>query len=428
MTVSDLTIDGANKIGLRNVGMLAGENFNITMTGPGPAVKQDGKQFALLGAELTGIEGLAIEGTKDLYLRDVKANGYSGVIEEGKPAVDELVSGSTAGLFVKREGSLKLEHPPTPIVPYETDMSKWANVLDYGAEHALGGEDGKHDSTEAFEKALADKTKTHIMVPYGGKPWKHSTYEYHKVPDPRGRLFWIRKSLVIPPHVNRIVGVQGMIHHDYADQVRFIVEGDSDVPLTIEGMNAPPLIIKGKRTVVLSHSSFDVNWQDIPRDKRGYDLPPYIVREGTGDVFMNDVSSPLQIENPEQKVWIRFYNDERSDWFKKPTIDVYAGQLWILGWKSEGFLTRIMIESGTCEMVGYNSYSQSKKWEGEPPPIFDIRGGDFAAIHIAQDGIKKYQVLVTETRNGQTKTFNWKTDNDGNDDLSLYTGHEPTHE
>lgn len=193
-------------------------------------------------------------------------------------------------------------------------------------------------------------------------------------------------------------------------------------------MNAPPLIIKGKRTVVLSHSSFGVNWQDIPRDKRGYDLPPYIVGEGTGDVFTNDVSSPLQIENPEQKVWIRFYNDERSDWFKKPTIDVYAGQLWILGWKSEGFLTRIMIESGTCEMVGYNSYSQSKKWEGEPPPIFDIRGGDFAAIHIAQDGIKKYQVLVTETRNGQTKTFNWKTDNDGNDDLSLYTGHEPTHE
>lgn len=232
MTVSNLTIDGANKIGLRNVGMLAGENFGITMTQPGPAIKQDGKQFALLGAELTGVEGLAIEGGKDIYLRDVKATGFDGVLEQGGAVVDEYVSGRTAGLFEKRAGSLKLEHPPTPIVPYETDMSKWANVLDYGAQHEFG-DDGKFDSTEAFEKALADTTKTHIMIPYGGKPWKYNTYEYHKVPDPRGRLFWIRKSLVIPPHVNRIVGVQGMIHHDYADQVRFIVEGDSDVPLTI---------------------------------------------------------------------------------------------------------------------------------------------------------------------------------------------------
>jgi hypothetical protein len=313
MTVSHLTIERPNKYGVVNAGMLAAEDFDITMATPGrPAIKQDGRHFALLGARLRGVSGLAFEGSGKLYLRNEEATGFEGVLEAGETAVTEYVSGKSASLFGKATGSLKLKVKRTPILPYETDMSKWANVLDYGAEHVAFG-DGPHDSTEAFQKALADKTKTHIMVPYGGKPWKHQGYRWHKVPEPRGRNFWVRKSLVIPPHVTRIVGVPGSIRHLYEDEVRLIVEGDGDVPLTIEGMRAPPLIIKSGRTVVLSHSKFGESWGQIPKDKRGYDLPPYIVFEGTGDVFMNDVSSPFQVKNGKQKVFVRFYNNE-GDW------------------------------------------------------------------------------------------------------------------
>ncbi len=420
MSVSHVTLQDINQVGVLNgdPGMMAGENFNITMKGEGPAIRQDGRHFALLGGDLRGHAGPAIEGEDNLYLSDVKAAGFAGVLEDGAMQVDEFVGGRTAGLFNKQDGSLRLPIKRTPYVPYETDMSKWANLLDYGADHVTG-KDGKHDSTEAFEKALADKTKTHIMVPYGGKPWKSTGYEHHKVPDPRGRNFWIRKSLVIPPHVTRIVGAPGHIRHEFDDQVRWIVEGDSDVPLFIEGMNAPPLIVRGSRTVVLSHSSFGVAWQDIPKDQRGYDLPPYIVFEGTGDVFMNDVSSPFQIKNAQQKVFVRFYNDERDWWFQKPTIDIYAGQLWILGWKSEGFLTRIMMEDGTCEVIGYNSYSQSKDYSRPNPPLFIIRGGRFAAVNTTQHGVQRYSMLISETRGDQTREFKWKEDNNGVPNLEL---------
>jgi hypothetical protein len=421
MSVSHLTVEGASKHGVVNAGMLAAENFRITMPGAGPAIKQDGGHFALLGARLKGRSGPAIEGSNQLYLRNVKAEGFGGVIEDGKAEVDEYVSGRTAGLFFRRQSSLNLPIKPTPIVPYETDLSKWANVLDYGAEHvAFGGE--KHDSTEAFEKALADETKTHIMVPYGGKPWKHEGYRWHKVPEPRGRNFWVRRPLVIPPHVTRIVGVPGHIRHEFEDQVRLIIEGDSDAPLTIEGLRGPPLIVKGGRTVVLSHSSFSHGWGSIPKDQRGYDLPPYIEFRGTGDVFMNDVSEPFRMFHPEQNVWVRFHNDERDWWFRKPCIDVYGGQLWMLGWKSEGFITRIMMKGGAVEMVGYNSYSQSRDYSRPSPAIFDIRGGKFAAVNITQHGTKKYPVLVSETRGGETRTFNWKTDGGGDPNLMLYTG------
>jgi len=423
MSVSHLTVENARQYGVVNAGMLAAENFSITMPGAGAAIKQDGRHFALLGARLRGETGLAIEGSSKLYLRDVTSAGFSGVLEEGRTEVDEYVSGRTVGLFAGRDSSLCLEIKRTPILAYETDMSKWANVLDYGADHVAGG-DGKHDSTEAFQKALADEARTHIMVPYGSKPWKHVGYQWHKVPDPRGRNFWVRESLVIPPHVTRIVGAPGSIRHEYDDHVRLIVEGDGDVPLTIEGMRAPPLIIKGNRTVVLSHSSFGHSWGSIPKDKRGYDLPPYIVFEGTGDVFMNDVSSPFQVKNPRQKVFVRFYNGERDWWFRKPSIDLYAGQLWMLGWKSEGFITRIMMEAGACEMIGYNSYSQSRDYSRPTPPLFDIRGGQFSAINITQHGTKKYPVLVSERRGGQTRTFGWKTDNQGAPNLMLYTGYD----
>jgi hypothetical protein len=419
MSCSRLTIEDPNKYGVVNAGMIAGESFDVTMSGPGPAIKQDGRHFALLGARLKGVSGLAFEGSGRLYLRDAQATGFDGVLKAGEATVKEYHSGKAMSLFDKPAGSLKLEIKRTPILPYETDMSKWANVLDYGAEHVAFG-DGPHDSTEAFQKALADKTKTHVMVPYGSKPWKHQGYRWHKVPEPRGRNFWVRKSLVIPPHVTRIVGVPGSIRHNYEDKVRLIVEGDSDVPLIIEGMRCPPLIIKSGRTVVLSHSGFGESWGQIPKDKRGYDLPPYIVFEGTGEVFMNDVSSPFQIKNPKQKVWVRFYNGERDWWFRKPSIDIYAGQLWLLGWKSEGFITRIMMESGACEVIGYNSYSQSRDYSRPTPPLFDIRGGRFSAINTAQAGTKKYPVLVRETRRGETKTLNWKTDNAGSPDLGLY--------
>jgi hypothetical protein len=229
--------------------------------------------------------------------------------------------------------------------------------------------------------------------------------------------------MVIRPHVERIVGVPGAIRHLYEDEVRWIVEGDTDQVLTIEGMRAPPLIIRSGRPVVLSASGFGVSWHRIPKDIRGYDLPPFLVCEGAGDVFLNDCSVAMQIKNPKQRVYARFYNDERDWWFRKPSIDLYAGQLWILGEKSEGFLTRVHQEGGACEVIGYNSYSQSRDYSKPSPPIFDIRGGDFAAVNTTQHGSKKYGTLVSETRDGETKTLRWKNDNLGGPDLGLYTSY-----
>jgi hypothetical protein len=72
------------------------------------------------------------------------------------------------------------------------------------------------------------------------------------------------------------------------------------------------------------------------------------------------------------------HNDESGWWLHMPTVNVYAGSAWILGWKSEAFNKRVLLkEGGKLELIGYDSYSQGKgpKRPEEEVPIVESRAG-----------------------------------------------------
>ncbi len=423
MTVSHLTIENPNKIGVVNVGMAAAEDFNITMNAPGAAgtpgspgvaIDMRGGVLSLVGARLTGVSGLAVTHKGMLYLRDAKAVGYAGVLEAGKLTVDEFTSDKTVSLFDRGDKAIALPIKKTPMVPYEKDMSKWANVLDYGA---VG--DGKADDTEAIQKALNDTSKTTVLFPYGGKPW--GVNERHLVPEKIGRQFRITKPLVLGPTIERVVGVPGHISHKFADKATFTIGDGKPEVVVIEGMKMPPILVKTSRTVVISSTSAAYPWESLG-EVRGYEASTGLTLEGTGDVFLNDVSNAFVVNNPRQQVWVRFYNNETGWWLKMPCVNVYAGSVWILGWKSEAFNRRVLIKAdGRVELFGFNSYSQSKKAAvpEEDVPIIENQGGQFSVINLAQRGVRKYGKLIQETVDGQTKMLTSKEN--GSPDLGIYT-------
>ncbi len=414
MSISHMTIDQPNKVGVIHNGMAAAEDFKINLSAPGPAIDMRGGALSLVGARFAGVGGLAVQAKGLFYLRDAEAEGYEGVLEPGQRSVKESVGGKTASLFDRGGSAIALPIKPTPMVPYERDMSKWANVLDYGA---VG--DGQADDTEAIQKALNDTTKTHVVFPFSGKPW--GANERHLVPEKIGRRYRVTQPLVLGPTIERVVGVPGIIAHSFADKATFTI-GDGEPPVVvIEGMRLPPIVVKTSRTVVISSTSGGYPWDSL-EGVRGYEAFTGFRFEGTGDVFLNDTSTAFVVDNPEQNVWVRFFNDERGWWLKMPCVNVYAGSVWMLGWKSEAFNQRVLIkEAGRFELFGYNSYSQTKKAPvpEEDVPIIDNQGGQFSVINIAQRGIRKYPKLVQETVDGQTRLLNAK-DNGGHD-LGLYT-------
>jgi hypothetical protein len=422
MSLSHLTIEDARRVGVINAGMAAAEDLRVTMREPGPAlVHRGGSAFSLVGGSFTGQGEVAVQAEGPLfYLRDVTASGYEGVVEKGRTKVDEHVSGRTASLFDRGGRSLALPIKPEPIVPYERDMSKWANVLDYGA---VG--DGLADDTAAIQRALNDTTKTHVVFPFSGKPWGEN--ERHLVPEKIGRRYRVTGSLTLGPTIQRVVGVPAHIVTDFKDRATFIIgDGVPDV-VVIEGLRpSPPIVVRTSRTVVLSSVEPRWPWGSLKDEEgnavRGYEASTNILLEGTGDVFLNDVQETIVVNNPRQNVWIRFFNDERGWWLSMPTITVKAGSVWVLGWKSEAFNRRVLVEEqGRLEMFGYMSYSQTKKAAvpEEDVPIIDNQGGQISVINIAQRGVRKYAKLVAETLGGETRVLTAK--DNGGADLGLYS-------
>jgi hypothetical protein len=207
----------------------------------------------------------------------------------------------------------------------------------------------------------------------------------------------------------------------FEDRATFtIADGKPDV-VVIEGMTMPPVIVKTSRTVVISSCRLGYPFASLG-SVRGYEGSTGISFEGTGDAFMNDCNDAFVVNNPKQQVWVRFYNDESGWWLRMPTVNVYAGSAWILGWKSEAFNKRVLIkEGGRAEIIGYNSYSQSRtpKRPEEEVPIVENLGGQFSLVNVAQRGVAKYGKLVSETIGGQTKLLTSK--DNGSPDVGLYT-------
>ncbi len=393
--MSHVQIEGARTAGLINRGKLACENWTVAMATDAPAIIQNGKwgAMAVIGAFLHG-KGSArpavVNEAGMLYLRDIKTTGFAGAFEGKGDDLAEHHVGKAGGMFNKTLSALKLPIKKQPLVPYETDFSKWANIMDHGAK----GDSGT-DDTAALQKALNDPGKTHVMIP-------------------AGRRFRIKGQVTVGPDVVRIVGGE-LLLSPQDNAMLTIADGKSPV-VVLDDIKCSCLTVTTDRTVVLN----SVAWYTLPRATSWH-------FEGGGEVFINDTGAAMEVTNPRCRIWIRHYNNENGQEAKDlnwAPVHVKAGTVWMLGWKSENLRRRVIVEKdGVFEMIGFNNYDVGRIRKDGDWPIFDVRDGQFSCAVLSQSGSRHNRNLVWETRNGEKRVFDIPA-NGGSRDCALYAGYE----
>lgn len=389
MATSNLTIDGTTEVGLLNRGPIAGENFEIHMADNAPAVRNTKSGGLILtGGRFRGAGPAAIENDGELYVRDVETSGYQSAIRTSEagngtsqPAdtnIDEYYTGQSAGAFGNPGRSLRLPIKQPPYPAWEHDPAKWANPHDYKTDD--------NTWTEAFQAALNEEGKTHMVIPYGTD-------------------YPINGPLVVGNDYERIVGTGGQLKP--GDEARLIV-GDGSAPVVVlEWVRGSlPVHVRTDRTVIM----------DGVRPKTRYG--GRLIAEGGGELFINDVGGcDILVTNPQQRVWLRHYNHE----FKSLALTVEAGRVWVLGWKSENLGQRVRQSGGELEILGFQSYEVGSDKAGGTP-IFEVNGGRFSAVGIDQDGVAKHRVLVQEQRGDETRQIT-PDNNPGGHDCPLCTAY-----
>jgi hypothetical protein len=397
MACSDITIEGALKAGLLNFGKTPGDNWTIKMAADAPAIVNRGV-LSLLGVRMSGpgSKKPAVIGGAMTYLRGAQASGFARVIEAAEGTeLKEYYTGKPGGLFHDAKAALALPVKRQPSVPYEKDFTKWASPNDYGAKG-----DGKTDDSDALEKALNEPGKTHIMV--SGR---------HKITRP----------VKVGPDVVRIVGAgRGSLVMDWkkiGETHESLVIGDGKSPvLIVDDLNVTGLQVQTDRTVVLN--SCDTFAQGT--------VTTWFLNGG-GEVFISNTDARFAVNNPRARVWVRHYNAESNQDSTVPwaNVMVKAGQVWVLGWKSESLKRRMIVEKGgAAEVIGFSNYCVASGNRDGDWPIFDVIDGQFGLVALTQAGSQHNKNIVWETRDGVKKVFDVPA-NGGNKNCVLYTGYDP---
>ncbi len=378
VTIHNLSLEGQSQVGIlhRHHGLFV---YGLTSTNRVPAVSC-GNGFLLVNGKLmggdAGVPAIKHSGGL-LFVRNVSVAGYGKPIETPKvegvplptgPTIEEFSAQKAASLFGPPQRSLNLpvKEPPEP--PWEQDMSKWASVEDYRVE-------GVTDA-EALQAAIDDKDNTTICVP--------------------ARLRINRlETVFVRGNISRIIGTGGSLIGDG----KLVVVDDGPPVVKIERMWLVNFFNRSQRTVVLES------------------VIGHICHEGSGDMFMSDGCVLAEVRNPEARLWMWQFNAEGHN---DDDLVVSGGTVWVFGWKTEAWGTKVVATGGTIEILGFQGYFgplDKAMW-----PLFSIRDTTFSIAGGTQTtfGGGLYHRLVKETRGGVTKELT-KDQSPGGYNLPLYT-------
>ncbi len=224
-TFEHIEIKNQNIAGIRHNASIFIKDLTSIQSQPGvQAIRNESQagNITIINAKLEGNAPKlpAIYNQGGLYARNIFTSGYLKGIENAKgnklkPTLDlslslkEFVSHEIFSLFPSPQTSLHLAVEETPEIPWEQNMSKWANPLDYGAD----ADESNSDAT-AIQAAIDDPAKTVVYFPAGIK-------------------FRIDGDIYIRGNIQRIIGTE----HAFSKQGikgRFIFqEGTADTVLLI---------------------------------------------------------------------------------------------------------------------------------------------------------------------------------------------------
>lgn len=305
-----------------------------------------------------------------LLARNLRSSGYGKVVDDqskadkdvpggaGPVTVEQVVLGVTTARFADAPKGLLLPIEETPTFN-SVNPKDWVSVEAHGAKPGDG-----QDDTEALQKAI-DSGGPIVYLPNGG--------------------YTVTKTLVVRGPVRKIMGMQSSLAPPKGVKVEPVIrfEGGQAAPVILEHLRVSGAIEHASAgTLAIRHIDFD-----------GY----YNTPQGTGKMFMEDtIGKPIRVLHP-QKFWGRQVNCEFGE---KPLIENHGGQMWLLGFKTEGEMTCLKTVKGRTEVLGALLYPL--KMPGKTTPAFENIDGEHALTFFMNGGKNNYVVYVRETRGDKT--------------------------
>ena len=354
-TLEHITLENQRVAGLRNDGQVLNVR-GLHASGGVPAVINNGAGvLTLIDSDLKGQGASAIANNGDggLFVRNVTTSGYTAGIHNAAGTglgaaggyIGEYVSHGPLTLRSQDKPlSLNLPIMETPDVPWEQDLSRWANVRDYGAKG-----NGSAIDSAAIQRAI-DSGATTIYLPRG--------------------KYKIDQTVEIRGNVERIVGLWS----------EFTFTNRNDPAFRLADAPGSP------DTVVLDTISFYPHVERSPIDNASSDrtLVMKHIRgagsehTGTGTLFLEDVSNGTDrtMRIGEMTLYARQFNTEERD--AMPKLDVNGGTAWILGHKTEfpGTLAKVT-NGGELEILGAFAYT-GIGGDMPPYPMYYVENSAFS--------------------------------------------------
>lgn len=396
MTFEHLTLRNQRKLGIRNTNnMLAIRG--LRSENRVPVLRTGGHSLVVLtDGELTGgaPDQTAIEGDGQLYLRRIAVQGYGVAVDDkrakkqipttdGKTQVD-LHATSRYAVGNAAAEPLDLTIVETPVY-HSNSPDDWVNVRSFESKAVQGtwkDRDGKtHEGVIDWSPAIQAAIDT-------GKPIVYLPNGVYRVRQPivlRGQLRMmmgfqssITTSEPMPTHGDGVgrMGRQALVRFESGRAEGVILQH-----LRIDGI----IEHAGKTPLVMRHMDFG-----------GYRN----TADGTGDMFVEDtIGAPFHVLHPQ-----RFFGRQvNSEFGERPLFENHGGDVWLLGFKTEGEMTCLLQTAGRTEFLGAQFYPLKNR-NPVGPAVINQGGRISAAICMNSRG---YQLYLGEAPGDAGRAVGW---------------------
>ncbi|MDB9315396.1 glycosyl hydrolase family 28-related protein [Spirulina sp. CS-785/01] len=202
----------------------------------------------------------------------------------------------------------------------------------------------------------------------------------------------IDKPILIRGSVKKIIGMRANFPNDTVKPTFRFENGESPVVIIerLSGLSGASIEHNSDRTLVIQKSELDSYTN---------------TKKGTGDVFFEDVVSGL-IRMKNQNAWARNLNVEAIPPEGEAKILNDGGNLWVLGLKTEQIGTIIETKNqGNTEVIGGLNHINVSIPDTDPPQAQYISNESNTSVLVRSylPVATGYEVLVRETKNGQTE-------------------------
>lgn len=390
-TLSRITIRNARREGVyvnataAGIEQLVVENTPVALRNEYPNDwRWWGGVVALAGGRFTGGDPgrAAITNTSVLLARDVTSQGFRQVLagnteggDVAANALTEYLSHPVRRLFpTSAASSLRLPSRPEPTVPWEADPANWVCANDHGATYGDNTDDTAAIQAAVDAAAAAGATFVSLRGIGGSDP----------------NWYTLNGEVRIHGSVRCIIGL-GFGRLIAGEGGRFLVSDDSAPVVKLLHLQAfggrPPVVENRSAARTLVVESCDLR----------------VLGTGSGDIFVTDCPSHLELRSPGQHLWARQLNPEGNS--DVGLVQNHGGILWALGVKHEGRGVRFRTDrGGNTEVLGWFNYAPDIA-EEDRRPAFDVADAAFSAAGVREISFgNTYPVKVRETRDGETRT------------------------